>query len=131
MTFFFKVQISKLFLDYGEIEKYLTSSYGFTKNDTKAIGESKINYNPQKLIKLFTESRDIVCNPIILEEYIKVNSSALVQINDSNITNFWTDSSQFLCNLQSSQLQTIADSFSASFVLPAPVREVIGSIISI
>jgi len=42
-----KVKINQIFSDYQNVSLYLQKTYGFSKNDTQAIGESFIYYSPQ------------------------------------------------------------------------------------
>jgi hypothetical protein len=70
------------------------------------------------------QARYIFCDPINLRNFLMLNSTMYIQLNDSGIPNFWQDSSKFLCGANLTTLSEIAQSFTTDFTLPENVRDV-------
>nr|UOU03310.1 ATP-binding cassette subfamily A1-like 3 [Brachionus rubens] len=127
------VKINQIFTDYNVIDEYLRTNYGLGKSETKAIGDSFIYYDPQKIYDAYLNSNQVYCSPKSLKEFLTVKNVNYIEIpNPNKIKNFWELSSKFLCSSNRSSLSEIGTTFAKYFTLPDNVREIFendGSII--
>lgn len=128
----------------------MRKSYGFSPAQTQAIGDSKIYYDPQvsgnfkifvsdivlffinliikfwlkKIFNLYMDAKEIYCNADKLKQFLAVNNSNYLELNYSNIDNFWQLSSNFVCYLNVSSLSDLGANITSYFTLPDKVQEV-------
>jgi len=76
------------------------------------------------LYNFYSDSKTIYCDPVKLETFFK-NNSNYVELNSTDIMNFWPLSSNFLCYINAPTLAAIEELFKTSFTLPNSVKEVI------
>ncbi|CAF0899716.1 unnamed protein product, partial [Brachionus calyciflorus] len=119
------VKVNQVFTDFNLIDGYLQKNYGLTQLETKAIGDSFLYYDPQKIYNAYLESSKIYCNPKSLKEFLTVKNVNYVEISNTNkIPNFWESSSKFLCTANRTSLSEIGTTFAKYFTLPDNVREI-------
>ena len=78
----------------------------------------------KKLFDLYVVSKSVYCDPHKLQQYVKVNSSSYVQIEDAGIPNFWPAVSKFMCNLNSTTFSYVTANLGTDFALPKTVKDV-------
>lgn len=71
------------------------------------------------------DSKEIYCDSNKLREYLVVNGSNFLELDDyKRIPYFWEASSKFACNLNKSSISELVAKFAYYFTLPAKVKDV-------
>jgi hypothetical protein len=103
----------------------MQTNLNVTSNLSTSIGNSKLYVKPKKIFNFFMEAMVIACDSNKLENWFMVENAEYVTINDSNIENFWPETSEFLCNTNYSNTIEITNLLIDQFYLPQNIKQVI------
>ena len=70
------------------------------------------------------DAKSVYCDPIKLKQFLLVENSKYVSINDNNIDKFWEKTSNYLCQSSLDSLSGLTTNLPSKFVIPKSIKDV-------